>query len=209
MSPSFIRTAPRRLVQLLAATGTLAVVSPVTVARAQSCHLDYQRAGSESGTLGNSSSVLGVEQLSLGANQQQSFVTDWKYETTRGTNAVRYGSHLRAAANRGTELVALALVGQAVNGFASAAGPAVVNAMGAVSGGVVVSGGLSGGVVNDRGSTTSWILLQAGERVDQLQHDLAAVACGGSNATVRAVTDVLLRAPSGSASLSRQGSGSR
>src|SRR5215218_10094993 len=29
MSPSFIRTAPRRLVQLLAATGTLAVVSPV------------------------------------------------------------------------------------------------------------------------------------------------------------------------------------
>lgn len=200
MSSSSFRAAQRRVVQMLTAAGTLAVVTPVAVVHAQSCRLDYQRAESESGTLGSSAAALGVEQLSLGTNQQQGFVTDWKYETMRGTAAVRYGSHLRAAVNRGTEPIALALVGQAVNGFASAVGSDVARAMGGGSGGVVAMGGLSGGVVNDRGRSTSWILLQAGERADNLRHDLAGVACGGSNLTVRAVTDVLLRAPSGSGS---------
>jgi hypothetical protein len=192
MSSQFLRAA-----QLLTAIGSLGA----STVGAQACRLDYQRAESETATLG-SASVLGVEQLALAANQQQGFITDWKYGTTRATSTVHYGSHLRSAVNRGTEAVSLALVGKSVNGFASASGGDVVQVM----------GGLSGGVVNDRGTASlagsvaaqrgNWILLQPGERAEHLQHDLAAVACGGTNVIVRAVSDVLLRAPSGGAALS-------
>lgn len=202
MSYPFFRAA-----QLIAAIGSLGASASVG---AQACRLDYQRADSPMATLGSSTTVLGVEQLALTAGQQQGFITDWRYEKTRGTSAARYGSHLRSAVNRGTEAVSLALVGKSVNGFASAPGGDVVQVM----------GGLSGGVVNDRGTGSvagsvaaqggSWILLQPGDRAENLQHDLAAVACGGTNTIVRAVSGVLLRAPSGAGLLSvRSGSGSR
>jgi hypothetical protein len=201
MSSPFLRAA-----KLLTAVGSLGISASVG---AQACRLDYQRADSPTATLG-STTTLGVEQIALSAGQQQGFITDWKYETARGSSAARYGSHVRSAVNRGTEAVSLALVGKSVNGFASAPGGDVVQVM----------GGLSGGVVNDRGTGNvagtvatqggSWILLQPGDRAENLQHDLAAVACGGTNTIVRAVSGVLLRAPAGAGLLSvRSGSGSR
>jgi hypothetical protein len=213
MSSSIFSTNIGRAAQLFAGLGLLAVVAPSSAAQAQSCRLDYQRA--ESATALGASNALGIEQLSLSTNQQQGFITDAKYETTRGTPTVRYGSHLRSAVNRGAEPVALGLVGPAAIAFASAPGAHVAQAMGGAAGGIVmggaaggvvmgglsggvVQGGLSGGIEGDRSVQGSWILLQPGERIDNLRHDLAVVACGESNAIVRAVTDVLRRASAGS-----------
>lgn len=207
MSSPFPRAALRHAVQLIAGIGLLGIVTPATPANAQGCRLEYQRAPSATAAYG---ATLGVEHMYLGANQQQELITDWKYESARGTGVVRYGSHLRSAINQGAEPIALGLLGPAVGGLAIAPGSDVAHAIGGVSGGVTVTGGLSGGVVNDRANNRSWILLQAGERASDLQHDLAAAACGSSNPIVRAVTDVLLRAPSGTAALSaKSGRGSR
>lgn len=52
---------------------------------------------------------LDPETLRLGPGESRIFNTDWKYNLKRGTDAVRYGSHLRDAKNDGTRNIELQL----------------------------------------------------------------------------------------------------
>lgn len=202
----------RCALQTFAVSATLGVTA---IANAQSCRLEYQRALSPAAPA-NSAGMLGLEQLVLGANQQQQFVTDQRFASMLASGAVHYGSNVRTVMNTGTEPLSLALIGKPTPALPSAPGIDVAHAMGGLSGGVVqggvsggvVLGGVSGGVVERISAQNGiWILLQPGARASDLRYDLAAVACGGSNALVRGVTAVLLRAPSGD--LARGASGTR
>lgn len=82
----------------LALAATL--VAP-SVAPAQTCTLDYQRADNMWAAVGRPDGNLGVESLALPAGQKKVFVTDWRYEKQRNDGTNYYGSHLRIATNRG------------------------------------------------------------------------------------------------------------
>jgi hypothetical protein len=192
----------RFALQTFALSASLGIAA---TASAQSCRLDYQRALSPAAPP-KTAGMLGFEQLVLGANQQQQFVTDQRFASTLASGTVHYGSNVRTVVNSGTEPLSLALLGNPSPALPSAPGIDVAQATGGLSGGVVqggvsggvVLGGLSGGVVERVSAQNgSWILLQPGARASELHYDLAAVACGGTNGIVRGVTAVLLRAPSG------------
>jgi hypothetical protein len=69
------------------------------------CVLVYQRVASP---LPNPI-FLDPETLRLAPGESRIFNTDWKYNLERGTDAVRYGSHLRKAKNHGTRSIELQL----------------------------------------------------------------------------------------------------
>ena len=63
------------------------------------CRLEYQRADSMWAASGRPDGQLGTESISLAAQQNKVFITDWKYEKQRNDGTNYYGSHLRIATN--------------------------------------------------------------------------------------------------------------
>lgn len=63
------------------------------------CRLEYQRADNMWAAFGRPDGPLGTESISLAAQQNKVFITDWKYEKQRNDGTNYYGSHLRIATN--------------------------------------------------------------------------------------------------------------
>ena len=182
------RVRPRRALPLLAALA--ATLGVARAGAAQQCVLDYQRANTMWANAGDPVGDLGVETLVLPADGQQSFTTDWAFERLRGTEAARYGSHLRIATNRGDQPVSIGLVGplEYLAGMLFGGAQPVLNYVSTLSN-LPLPVRAMASLAAQR--SANWIILAPGERAATLRADLGWVACGEKHQLVSAIRTVI------------------